>query len=478
MAYNFIRCDREQKLLLPPDMRDWLPKKHLAWFIIDIVSNMDLTPFNRVYNADGIGRSAYEPSMMAALYLYSYCTGERSSRKIERNCIESVPFRVISGDLQPDHSTINRFRKKFEKELGKLFIQVLGFCIEAGLCDLGAISIDGTKIKANASMSANRTESALKKDIEKYLREAEEIDAMEDEMYGPDKRGDELPPEMATREVRLKKLREFKERLEKERLQEVEEQRAKIEERKDDEKSSGVKKRGRKLMSVEKVEEKALEKNKVNLSDSESRIMKTGREGYLQGYNAQTSVSQDQIVVEASLTQECNDRKQLIPMLKKTMENLRTVKSDEKLEAGAFLADAGYYSVNNLKNPLLEELDVLVAVSNEYKTARDRREGKVIPLPLNPTSTMEYRLMTQEGRAMYSKRKVTVEPVFGQIKEVLGFRRFMRRGLSACESEWKMICTAHNLLKLWRYGIDKVLRETETAAAILKNSSATMVSAA
>lgn len=182
MAYNFISSDRDQMHLLPPDMRDWLPGNHLVWFIMEIVSHLDLTPFYQRYNPKGEGRAAYNPSVMTALYFYSYCTGVRSSRKIEQLCIESVPFRIISGDRKLDHTAISRFRKNFATEVAGLFIQVLTLCCESGLCNVSTVSVDGTKIKANTSMASNRTESGLKKDIKKYFKEADQEDAREDEL--------------------------------------------------------------------------------------------------------------------------------------------------------------------------------------------------------------------------------------------------------------------------------------------------------
>jgi len=466
MAYNFRRCDRDQMLLLPPDMRDWLSDDHLVWFILDVVSQLDLTSFYETYNTKGEGRAAYHPGMMTALYFYSYCTGIRSSRKIEQLCQESVPFRVISNDQQPDHSTISRFRKRFENELAGLFIQVLTFCYEAGLCNIKTVSVDGTKIKANASMSANRTESGLEKEIKKYFQDSDEVDAQEDELYGPDKRGDELPPELATREGRLEKLREFKERLAKEKQQKVDEQQSKIDERKEYEQSTGRKKRGRKPKDTRKVEEKASKNLKLNLTDADSKIMKTSK-GYVQGFNSQAVVSEDQIIIVSEITRECNDKNQLIPMLEGAKKNLQTLDAD--LEIGTFLGDAGYFSSKNLESLTSDDPDVLVAVSKEWKTRKAQRDGKVIPLPLTPTTTMEYKLLTSEGRKLYKKRGATVEPVFGQIKEVMGFDSFMRRGLKACACEWKIICIAHNLLKLWRYGIDKVHKKINEAAIKIKN---------
>lgn len=465
MAYNFICGDRDQLLLLPQDMRDWLPGKHLVFFMLDIVSQLNLSEFRRFYNPDGVGNAAYDPSMMVALYFYSYCVGERSSRKIEELCRESVPYRVVSGGLQPDHSTISRFRKRFEKELAALFLQVLPFCCAAGLCDVAVVAVDGTKMKANAAMAKNRTESGLKKDIERYLREADMIDAEEDRLYGPDKPGKEIPPEYATREKRINEFRKYQKQLAQEKQKLVEEHQARIDKRKEQEAETGAKKRGRKPKSIEKVEKDAQKKLKVNLTDPDSRIMKTAS-GYLQGFNCQAAVSSDQIVVAAELTQDQNDVHQLIPMLEKTIENLKTL--EENMEIGTFLGDAGYFSEKNLRQLGPDYPDVILAVTKEWKTLKAQRGGNIIPLPVDLKTAMEYRLLTPEGRELYSKRKIMPEPVFGQMKEVSGFRGFMRRGEEACACEWKMICTAHNLLKLWRYGVDKVHRKTAAAVAMAR----------
>lgn len=459
MAYNFRNCDWDQLFLFPPDIRDWLPQDHLVWFITEIVSQLDLEPFYSRYNPEGDGRPAYHPAMMTALYFYSYCSGERSSRRIERLCMESVPYRVVSGGLQPDHTTISRFRKKFASELSSLFLQIIVLCRKAGLCTLNTVSLDGTKIGANASLSANRNESGLMNEIGDFFREADEADAREDEAYGPGRRGDELPPDLSTREGRLRRLREIQKSLREEKEEKVREQEKKIEERRAREESAGKKTRGRKPKSVEAVQEKESERLKVNITDPESRIMKTAK-GYLQGYNAQAAATEDQIILSAEVTRDCNDKKQLLPMLERTKENLAA--ADRTLRIGTLLADAGYFSRKNLEEADPEGPELLVAVSSEWKSRRRVTDGEASsPTPLTPVSVMEEKLRSRAGKELYSKRGITIEPVFGHIKEALGFRRFMRRGLEACGNEWKLICMAHNLLKLWRHGIDKVHKTSD-----------------
>ena len=464
MAYNFKNCDWDQLFLFPPDIRDWLPQDHLVWFITEIVSQLDLEPFYSRYNPEGDGRPAYHPAMMTALYFYSYCSGERSSRRIERLCMESVPYRVVSGGLQPDHTTISRFRKKFASELSALFLQIITLCRKAGLCTLNTVSLDGTKIGANASLSANRNEAGLRKEIRNYFREADDADAREDELYGPGRRGDELPPDLTTREGRLRKLREIQKSLREEKEEKVREQEKKIEDRIVQEESTGKKKRGRKPKSVETVKEKASEMLKVNITDPESRIMKTAK-GHLQGYNAQAAASEDRIILSAEVTQDCNDKKQLLPMLKRTKENLAA--ADRTLRMGTLLADAGYFSRKNLELADSAGPELLVAVSSEWKTM-GRRTGGGAPSssPQSPAQDMEEKLRSPGGKELYRKRGITIEPIFGHIKEVLGFRRFMRRGLEACGNEWKLMCMAHNLLKLWRYGIDKVHKTADALVMV------------
>ena len=214
MAYNFLPCDRNQAYLLPPSLADWLPEDHLAWFVLDAVEEIDLLQFYEKYRADGVGNSAFHPSRMVALLVYSSCTGERSSRKIEKYCQTDIAYKVITANQYPDHSTISRFRKDNQSHLKKLFLEILRLCAEAGLVKLGKVSLDGTKIKANASLSSNRTLKHLKQEIDKMLSEAIAKDAEEDKAFGPDKRGDEIPDDLRDRNSRINRLKACKERLE------------------------------------------------------------------------------------------------------------------------------------------------------------------------------------------------------------------------------------------------------------------------
>lgn len=450
MSYNFIECNRSQIYLMPPSLTEWLPENHLSWFVLEAVEQMDLSGFYEKYREDGWGRAAYEPSMMVALLLYAYSLGERSSRQIERLCEVDIAFRVVTANRRPDHTTINRFRQENEEKLKELFTAVLRLCAEAGLVKVGLIALDGTKIKANASLAANRTEAHIKKEVEKILAEAAAKDKEEDEKYGKDKRGDELPDDLKNRKKRLARLKECWERLEREAREKVEQQQEKIEQRQREEEMSGVKKRGRKPKEPEEINKK---EKKANVTDPESRIMKT-KNGYAQGYNAQAVATEEQIIVAAEVTQEENDVKQLQPMLKEIKKNLKEVGVDEEIKAG--LMDAGYWSEDNIKEEGNKGMELLMATKKEWKQRQAIREGPRprgrIPLGISLAGRMERKLLTKRGWCLYRKRSPMIEGVFGQIKEVRRCDRFMRRGIEASRSEWNLVCATHNLLKLWRSG--------------------------
>jgi len=450
MAYNLIECNRKQVYLMPPSLDDWLPEGDLAWFILEAVGQMDLKPFYARYRSDGWGRAAFAPEMMVSLLLYSYCVGERSSRQIERLCERDVAFRVIAANHTPDHATIARFRQRNAKALERLFIETLRLCAEAGLVKAGLVALDGTKIKANAALSANRTHRHLEEEVRKMLAEGEAKDVEEDALYGKDKRGDELPEELRDRKSRLKRLKACKKRLERESAEQAAEQRRKIEQRDSEEQATGKKRRGRKPKEPQSAPE---ETAKANVTDPESRIMKT-RQGYVQGYNAQAVVTEDQVIVAAEVTQESNDVKQLQPMLEQTEANLTAVEVEEQVQA--VLADAGYWSETNIQQADPEGPELFIATTKDWKQRKAMRErgsprGR-IPKDLSLRDRMERKLLTKRGRCLYGKRSQTVEPVFGQVKATRGCEMFVRRGLKAVGGEWKLICATHNLLKLFRSG--------------------------
>ena len=456
MSYNFFNCDRDQTYLVPPSMKDWLSKDHLAWFVLDAVGEMDLAEFYRKYRLDGRGGAAYEPSMMVSLLLYSYCVGERSSRRIERLCETDIAFRVLTANQLPDHATIARFRKDNDKELANLFGQVLGLCQTAGLVKVGVVALDGTKIKADASLDKNRTHRHIKELVEKMFREADRIDEEEDRLFGKDKRGDELPEELADPVRRKAILKECMKRLEEEAEEKAAEQQEKIDKREAEEKESGRKKRGRK---PKRPDPEPASEAKANITDPQSRIMKT-RRGFIQGYNAQAVVTEDQIILAAEVTQEENDVRQLHPMLEATKRNLDALEGEHEIKV--LLADAGYCSEANLNQGRTPEL--LIAVTKDYKQRqKDEAPRGRIPKHLTPKERMDRKLRTKRGKSLYKKRGQTVEPVFGHIKVVRNCDGFMRRGQDACDNEWKLFGLVHNLLKLWRYG-DKP-RSVSTKAA-------------
>jgi transposase len=453
MAYNFKNVERETPYLMPPSLTEWLPEGHLAWFIVETVKTLKLSKFREKYREDGWGGSAYDPELLVGLMLYAYCIGERSSRQIEKKCAEDIAFRVLMANAIPDYSTICRFRAKHEEELRGVFQEALRMCRSAGLVKAGTVALDGTKIKASASKSANRGYDHLKEEVDRIFEEAKSRDAQEDELYGKDKRGDEWPEHLNTLEKQKKWIAEEMGRINRQAQEETRKYQERILQRHAQEVASGKKLRGRKPGRPEAVGEE-----KINTSDPESRLMKT-REGYVQGYNAQAVVTREQIIVAAEVTQEANDIGQLHPMLEKAQEELKAAGSGEKIKRA--LADAGYWSDGNATK-MRKGLELLVATNKDWKQRKAMREA---PAPrgrmrkgMTARDLMERKLLTKRGRALYKLRGQTVEPVFGQVKDGRGFDRFMRRGKQAARSEWSLICATHNLLKLWRSGKAKLGR--------------------
>ncbi len=451
MAYNLLQCDREQSYLMAPSLRDWLDEGDLAWFILDAVDQMELGEFYAVYRNDRWGAAAYDPAMMVGMLLYAYCQGIRSSRRIARALERDVGFRVVAANQQPDFRTICRFRSEPEKALERLLVQALWLCREAGLVKLGVVALDGAKVAANAALEANRNHKAIEEEVRRMLAEAKKVDAEEDALFGPERQGDELPEGLGRRAERLKRLQEAKSRLEKEAEDTAKAVQEHLEQRQMEEAASGKKKRGRKPKVIEPTPTAEV---KANITDPDSRIMKA-RQGYVQGYNVQTIVSRDQIIVAAGVTQEANDVQQLEPMLETLERTLEAAGIEDRPRVA--LADAGYWSEANFtacscpKGP-----ELLIATTKDWKQRKAARErgcprGR-IPGDLDPRERMERRLLTQRGRRLYRLRGITVEPVLGQVKEGQGCRRFMRRGLQAAQSEWALMGTTHNLLKLWRSG--------------------------
>ena len=451
MGYNLIGCNREQMYLMPVSLQDWLREDHLAWFVVDAVEAMDLSKFYLKYRSDGWGRAAYAPQLMVSLLLYAYCVGVRSSRQIERACEVDVAFRVIAGNLKPDYSTICRFRSENEEELGMLFTEVLRLCAEAGLVKAGVVVLDGTKMKANASFSANRTQEHIEEEVRKMLAEAREKDEEEDRLFGKDSRGDEMPEDLKDRRSQLARLKECRDRLAREEEEKVVAQLERMEKREAEEVAAGHKKRGRKPKEVSKVLAAAA-KLKANVTEPDSRIMKT-RQGYIQGYNAQAVVDKEQLILAADVTQEANDVHQLHPMTEQAQQELKEIGIEEQINIE--LADAGYWSEDNITNSSPTDPEFLIATTKDWKQRKAMREQGAprgrIPNHIPPRDRMERKLLTKRGKGLYKLRGQTVEPVFGQIKS-RGGDSFMRRGLEAVRNEWRLICAAHNLLKLFRSG--------------------------
>lgn len=448
MTYNFHPIDRQQMYLIPPSLEDWLEEDHLAWFVLDAVEAMDLDGFYRSYRPDGCGHTSYHPQMMVALLIYGYCHGEPSSRQLERLCQDSVSYRVITANQFPDHSTIARFRRKHARALKGLFLEVLKLCARSGVGQVGTVALDGTKMKANASLAANRTEKYLEQEIERMLREAEEKDRQEDKRYGKDNRGDELPPELRTRKSRQARLKACKEQLDREKELAENERLAQQEARQAREAQEGKPLRGRKPQTDTEADSAEL---KVNLTDPDSRILKT-QQGYIQGYNAQAGVSPDQIIVVADLVDQANDQGTLHPMMSQAQMNVEDAGFTDTIQRGT--ADAGYANEEDLAHGGEGEIEFYVATKKSWKQRKEQApapRGR-IPAGLTAMERMARKLLTRAGRKIYRIRGQTVEPVFGQIKRAIGIDRFSGRGFEMCDGEWSLLCAVHNLLKLFRSG--------------------------
>jgi transposase len=459
MSKQFRDCDLNQAYLLPPSLQDWLPEGHLARFVAEVVEALDLSGIYAKYEeGDGRGLAAYDPRMMVRVLIYGYCRGVASSRRIERATYEDVAFRYLAADQHPDHDTIAAFRQEQLAPLSQLFVQVLQLCQRAGLVKLGHVALDGTKIQANASkhkaMSYERMGEAEKKleaEVQALLAEAARVDAEEDGKYGKGKRGDELPAELARREKRLEKIREAKAALEQEAREAAEKKQAEIEaqlrEREKQERERGRKMGGRPPQAPDPERAQPEPKTQRNFTDPDSRIMKDGAtKEFVQAYNAQAVVdSEAQVIVVAAVTQETNDKKQLVPMLKEVKVQMGSPPQQAT-------ADAGYFSEQNVTDSKLQGIDLFVAPDRQKHGEKRPCTTGPPPPEAGVAEQMRHKLRTAEGQAVYKLRKAVVEPVFGQIKEGRGFRRFLLRGLVKVQAEWKMICATHNLLKLFRCG--------------------------
>ena len=447
MSNTFRQVDRETLFLLPPSMDDWLPEGHLARFVVEMVEQLDLTSIKSAYA--GRGSKAHHPEMLLALLFYGYATGVFSSRKLERATYDSVAFRYISANDHPDHDTIATFRKRFLSELTPLFVQILLIAQQIGVLKLGKVSLDGTKVKANASKHralswkyACKLEAQLKAEVADLLRQAEEADRID----LPD--GLDIPDELIRREERLAAIASAKVEIEKRAADRYAEEQAdyekKLAKRKDKEQSTGKKARGK---QPKPPVSGPRDKDQVNLTDAESRIMPISSGGFEQCYNAQASVDvETMLIVGQHLSQNPNDKLEMAPAL----EALSTLpQSLGTIEA--LLADTGYFSQANVDRCLKEEvLPYISSKRNSHNQSLKERFSEPDPLPANSDAVteMKHRLKTQAGRVIYAKRKCTVEPVFGIIKAIMGFRQFLLRGVESARGEWNLVCMAWNLKRL------------------------------
>jgi len=442
---RFIQYDRNQQYLLPPSVDEWLPEGHLARFVVEVIDQLDLSKLTGRYS--GSGSAAYHPSMMLALLVYGYASGTFSSRKIERATYDSVAFRFIAANHHPDHDTLAHFRKTFLVELEDLFVQVLALAQAMKLVKLGQISLDGTKIKANASKHKalshgriEKLEAQLREDVQALLKKAADVD--QEELAD----GIDLPAEIARREDRLKVLAEAKAKIA-ERVKERDEQARKDYQeklaRREAVRATGKKPRGKEPKAPETGPQA---KDQINLTDEESRIMPSA-DGFVQGYNAQAAVDvASMLVVATTLTQQTNDKQQVEPML----SELKALQ-DRFGKPDTLLADNGYFSNTNIQACVKQKITPLIALGREaHHLSLEQRLTPDAPEPETADSLvkMAWKLKTQSGRALYAKRKSTVEPVFGIIKQVLGFRQFSLRGLDAVTGEWKLVTMAFNLKRM------------------------------
>ncbi len=445
---NFRPIDRQTAYLLPPSVDDWLPEKHLARFVVDVVEQLDLSAMSKAYR--GSGSASYHPCLLVGLLVYGYATGVFSSRKLERATYDSVAFRFVAANQHPDHDTIAAFRRRFLKEIEALFVKVLLLAREMGLLKLGTVGLDGTKIHANASKHsalsyehACKIEAQLKAEVAELLAKAEAADQAD----VPD--GMSIPEELARREERLKKIAEAKAKIEaraKERYErELAEYQAKLADREAKEKATG-KKLGGKQPSPPA--EGPLPGDQVNLTDEESRIMPVSGGGFEQCYNAQAAVAEDSLLVVANgVTQAPNDKRELEPMLAKT-----SALPEDLGKAKIILADNGFFSEANVNACSAAGIEPLIAMNRDsHHPSLSERFAEAPPAPENPTpvEAMAHRLQTPEGKELYAKRKCIPEPVFGIIKSALGFRQFLLRGLENVQGEWSLVTTAWNVKRMF-----------------------------
>lgn len=444
---KFKSYQPNQMILFPPSPRDWLPEDHLAYFVDEVVERLDLSAIYGDYS-ELRGQPPYEPVMMVKVLFYAMVNGIHSSRRIESALHNDVGFRYLSGNQQPDHWTIAAFRRRHHQHLGDLFVQTVELAVKAGLVKLKHVAIDGTKIKANASKHSAMSYARMKKERERLRREADQIlkemertDQAEDKKYG-NRRGDELPEELSTREKRLRAIENAMAELEAEARERREKEQAK--------RQGKAKKQGKAYKPrQDSADAQPRDKDQKNFTDPESRIMKNSDKAFIQAYNAQASVDADtHIIVAADLTNQAADTEHL-------PEQIDQVKANTGRYPQRALADAGYYSVTNLEH--LNDKQIEAFIPPEKIKHNDWRQQKAprgrIPQDASAEYRMRRKLRTKEGRMRYKRRQTSVEPVFGYIKEVFGLRQFLVRGRDKVRSTWRFACAAYNLMKLFRAGI-------------------------
>lgn len=430
MAQNFIACDRDQVLLLPPSLEEWLPADHLARFVIEAVEQLDLDAIYGYYRLDGHGRPAHDPAMMVALVLYSYATGVTSSRAIERRCVDEVACRFITADRQPDHSTVSRFLERHREPLSELFFQVLGLCRQAGMLQVGTVAVDSTKLAANASADQNRTFEGLREEARRIIEEAIETDRREDELYG-DRRGDELPEELAdprTRKARIKELLELARR----EREEVEAEEAALVARREEKLArtgKGLRGRPRKDPQANSRQQIKLAK-KYNLTDPDSVVVRH-RGMLMQGYGIQTAVNDRQIILATTVGGGI-DHGQLTGIVTRAERTLERLGFTEPIRE--VLADSGYWNTKQIEQIEQNGSRVLIPPRRPDNNSVAQR--------------LRAELSTEEGKHAYRRRQQLVEPVFAHWKHIRGITRVLRRGKTAVQAEIDLIATTHNLLKL------------------------------
>ena len=425
MAKTYRPYVPEQDLLLPPSLREWLPEDHLAYFVSDLIDHLDLSAITAVYEDEERGYPPYHPVMLTKVLVYGYCVGVFSSRRIQRRLLEDIPFRVLAAGNAPDFRTIADFRKTHLTALKGFFEQVLQVARDLGTLRIGRVALDGSKVKANASkhkaMSYGRMREKrqqLRDEVQQLLAQAEAVDAAEDAEYGPDRRSDELPAELQRRESRLKRIREATRALKARAKEDAAAKGHPVESAKPDPKAQ------------------------YNFTDPESRIMK-GSDGFVQAYNAQIAVDEQQLIIGQAVTQDTNDKRQLMPMI-------TSIEEQSGVTPTQLLADAGYCSDENLAAIADTPIDAYISTR---KQKHGERPGPCPRGPLPKTATivdrMSRKLHTKAGAAVYAARKGIVEPVIGQIKQARGFRQFLLRGFEKVQGEWSLVCTTHNILKLY-----------------------------